>query len=90
LTIAVAFTTDGMALPKTWGFSGSFNTLAPPVEGGTAGFGAVWAKAAVAAANAIAASAYRERARKPSEPAATYRNPLFVKEMCGSAFKPLR
>jgi hypothetical protein len=84
-TIAVAFTTEGIACPKIWGLSGSFSALALPPAGGV-GSAAFCAAAPVATASTNAAVASRSRAGKKSNAAGTSENPLLFNRMSGSAY----
>jgi hypothetical protein len=68
--MAVALTTEGMAVPNSWGFSGS---LSAEVLLGSfaAGLAACCAMAVPATANMTAAAPKRARVDKNPEPAAT-------------------
>jgi hypothetical protein len=74
LTIAVAFTTDGIAVPNTCGLLGSRS--AEVLFGAAGGLLAFWAIAVVASASVSVANANRARGRKNSEAADTNYIPL--------------
>src|SRR3954452_670121 len=73
LIIAVAFTTEGIAEPKTCGFSGSFSVLVLFGAAAWADWSACCANAAVAVPRANAATVYQARAEIRSKPTATMR-----------------
>jgi hypothetical protein len=92
--MAVAFTTDGMALPNNWTVCGRLRVLAllGGAAGGavSAGGAAFWAAAAVAKAMAITAVTRRARTEWMSEAAATLQYSLIVQMIDNAAFSPRR
>ena len=65
LTIAVAFTTDGIAAPNNCGFSGSRSALVLSGAGPASGWFDCWATAAVAVTMASAAAPQPQARRNP-------------------------